>query len=112
MWHTRAVRTTEVLGAIGEPHRRAILDLLLLRDCTVGELADLLQLSQPQASKHLRVLRDVGLVESRVNAQQRMYRVRPEPLRDIDDWLKPYRRFWSRRLDALETHLNERRKRG
>ena len=73
----------------------------------MGELVRALDASQPAVSKHLRVLRDVGLVESRVAAQQRLYRVRPRPLREIDDWLAPYRELWSSSLDALEDHLEE-----
>lgn len=91
---------------LAEPHRRRILDLLLEAERPVGDLVADLALSQPAVSKHLRVLRDAGLVKVRADAQRRLYRVRPEPLRAIDDWLAPYRRLWAERLDALEAHLD------
>ncbi len=91
---------------LAEPHRRQILDLLRDRERPVGELVEALAVSQPAVSKHLRVLRDVGLVEARVAAQQRVYRVRAQPLREIDEWLAPYRALWSSSLDALEVHLD------
>jgi DNA-binding transcriptional ArsR family regulator len=91
---------------LAEPHRRRILDLLLQEERPVGDLVADLALSQPAVSKHLRVLREAGLVEVRAVAQRRLYRVRPEPLRDIDDWLAPYRRLWAERLDALQAHLD------
>jgi DNA-binding transcriptional ArsR family regulator len=94
--------TFEVLA---EPTRRRILDLLRDRERSVGELVDRLTLSQPGVSKHLRVLRDAGLVEVRVEAQRRWYGLRPEPLTEIDAWLEPYRRLWAQHLDALERHL-------
>jgi DNA-binding transcriptional ArsR family regulator len=72
----------------------------------VGELVERLDLSQPAVSKHLRVLREAGLVEARTDAQRRLYRVRPEPLRDLDEWLAPYRRMWAASLDDLERHLD------
>ncbi len=90
-----------------EPNRRRILDLLLEGERPVGELVDALAVSQPAVSKHLRVLRQAGLVEVRTDAQRRIYRVRPEPLRDVDEWLAPYRRLWAERLDALERHLDD-----
>jgi DNA-binding transcriptional ArsR family regulator len=90
---------------LAEPHRRRILDLLLAAERPVGELVEAMSLSQPLVSKHLRVLRGAGLVEARTDAQRRIYRVRPEPLREIDEWLQPYRALWSTRLDALEEHL-------
>jgi DNA-binding transcriptional ArsR family regulator len=96
--------TFEVLA---EPTRRRILDLLLERSRPVGELVELLGLSQPGVSKHLRVLREGGLVHARAEAQRRIYEVRPEPLAEIDAWLDPYRRLWAGRLDALERHLDE-----
>src|SRR6266545_6482185 len=96
--------TFEVMA---EPNRRRILDLLVERERTVGDLVRALEVSQPAVSKHLRVLRDVGLVESRVDAQRRYYRVRPQPLREVDAWLAPYRAMWTRSLDALERHLDE-----
>jgi DNA-binding transcriptional ArsR family regulator len=92
---------------LAEPSRRQILDLLRERDRSVGELVDHLALSQPGVSKHLRVLREANLVEVRVDAQRRWYRLRPEPLAEVDAWLAPYRRFWTARLDALEAHLAE-----
>ncbi len=92
---------------IAEPHRRAILSLLLSSERSVGDLERELQLSQPSVSKHLRVLRDAGFVESRIEAQRRLYRLRPEPLMEVDEWLIPFRRFWSKHLDALEQHLDK-----
>jgi DNA-binding transcriptional ArsR family regulator len=92
---------------LAEPNRRRILDLLRERERPVGELVDELSVSQPAVSKHLRVLRDAGVVEARVDAQRRLYRVRPEPLREIDAWLAPYRAMLGERLDALERHLDE-----
>lgn len=91
---------------LAEPNRRAILSLLADSERTVGELEDRLRLSQPSVSKHLRVLREAGLVEARVDAQRRVYRLRPEPLREVEAWLAPFRRFWSARVDALERHLD------
>ena len=93
--------------ALAEPSRRQILDLLRERERSVGELVDDLGLSQPGVSKHLRVLREAGLVAVRIDAQRRIYQVRPEPLVEIDAWLAPYRRMWARSLDALEAHLAE-----
>jgi DNA-binding transcriptional ArsR family regulator len=92
---------------LAEPTRRRILDLLLERARPVGELVDLLEMSQPGVSKHLRVLREGGLVRARADAQRRIYEVRPEPLADVDEWLEPYRRLWAGRLDALARHLDE-----
>ena len=92
---------------LAEPHRRQILDLLRDDERAVGDLVAEVGISQPSMSKHLRVLRDAGLVEVRTDAQRRMYRLRPEPLREIDEWLKPYRVAWSKRLDALERHLDD-----
>ena len=92
---------------LAEPTRRRILDLLREAERPVNELVTSLNVSQPGVSKHLRVLREAGLVETRVEAQRRVYRVRPEPLAEIDAWLAPYRRLWARRLDALEQHLDE-----
>lgn len=91
---------------IAEPSRRAILGLLASCERSVGEIEDKLNLSQPSVSKHLRVLREAGFVESRVDAQRRLYRINPEPLREIDAWLAPFRRFWSTHVDALERHLD------
>lgn len=95
----------ETFDVLAEPNRRRILDLLLAAERPVGDLVAATALSQPSVSKHLRVLRDAGLVEVRVDAQRRIYRVRPEPLRAVDEWLLPYRRLWSAHLDALEQHL-------
>lgn len=95
-----------VFDALAEPNRRAILGLLAERELSVGELEVRLELPQPLISKHLRVLRDTGFVESRSEAQMRVYRLRPEPLLALDKWLEPYRRYWSARLDALERHLD------
>jgi DNA-binding transcriptional ArsR family regulator len=92
---------------LAEPARRDILDLLRERERSVGELVQRLSLSQPGVSKHLRVLRDAGLVVVRPDAQRRWYRLRAEPLAEVDAWLGPYRRYWSGRLDALERHLDE-----
>ena len=92
---------------LAEPHRRRILDLLRTEDLSVGALVSELGISQPGVSKHLRVLRTAGLVEVMPDAQRRVYRLLPEPLREIDEWLAPYRRAWEARLDALERHLDE-----
>ena len=92
---------------LAEPNRRRICDLLRTGERPVGELVDALSISQPAVSKHLRVLREAGLVESRVEAQRRLYSLRPEPLREIDAWIEPYRRLWGSSLDALEVHLDE-----
>jgi DNA-binding transcriptional ArsR family regulator len=94
-------------AVLAEPHRRRILDLLLEAERPVGELVAALSVSQPAVSKHLRVLREAGLVDVRVDAQRRIYRVRSEPLQAVDEWLAPYRRLWAARLDALERHLDE-----
>jgi DNA-binding transcriptional ArsR family regulator len=92
--------------ALAEPNRRRILDLLLRAERPVGDLVVELAVSQPAVSKHLRVLREAGLVEVRTEAQRRIYRVRTEPLRAIDAWLEPYRQLWASRLDDLERHLD------
>lgn len=91
---------------LADPNRRRILDLLLERPRPVGELVERLGLSQPGTSKHLRALREAGLVRVRSRAQQRWYELRPEPLTEVDAWLQPYRRLWAARLDALERHLD------
>jgi DNA-binding transcriptional ArsR family regulator len=93
-------------AALAEPNRRRILDLLLAGDRPVGDLVEELAVSQPAVSKHLRVLREAGLVEVRSDAQRRIYRVRMEPIRVVDEWLEPYRRLWGSRLDQLEGHLD------
>jgi DNA-binding transcriptional ArsR family regulator len=98
---------TVPFAVLAEPNRRRILDLLLEAERPVGDLVEALSVSQPAISKHLRVLRDAGLVDVRVDAQRRVYSVRPEPLREVDEWLAPYRRLWASRLDALERHLDE-----
>ena len=98
---------TNAFAVLAEPNRRRILDLLRERERPVGELVDVLAVSQPAVSKHLRVMRDAGVVEARVDAQRRLYRVRPEPLREIDAWLAPYRAMWSESLAALGRHLDD-----
>lgn len=95
-----------VFEVIAEPNRRAILGLLAASDQSVGEIERQLRLPQPTVSKHLRALRDAGFVESQVAAQRRVYRLRPEPLREVDAWLAPFRELWSARVDALERHLD------
>lgn len=97
---------TTTFDVLAEPTRRRILDDVRDRERCVGELVDRLELSQPAVSKHLRVLREAGLVEVRQDAQRRLYRLRPEPLAEIDSWLEPYRRLWNDRLDALGRHLD------
>jgi DNA-binding transcriptional ArsR family regulator len=91
---------------VAEPTRRRILDLVRDEERSVGDLVARLGLSQPGVSKHLRILREAGLVDVRGDAQRRLYRIRAEPLSEIDAWLEPYRRFWAGRLDALEGHLD------
>ena len=93
-------------AALAEPGRRAILGLLASSERSVGELERALRMPQPSVSKHLRVLREAGFVEARVDAQRRLYRLRPEPLRELDAWLIPFRRYWAARVDALERHLD------
>ena len=97
-------------AVVAEPNRRAILGLLLDAERSVGELERELRLSQPAVSKHLRVLREAGFVESRIEAQRRRYRLRPEPLMELDEWLLPFRRFWTKHVDALEQHLDRMKK--
>lgn len=92
---------------VAEPSRRRLLDLLRDAERSVGDLVAELDLSQPAVSKHLRVLRDAGLVEVRAEAQRRLYRLRPGPLQEIDEWLTPYRRLWAGRLDDLARHLDD-----
>jgi DNA-binding transcriptional ArsR family regulator len=92
---------------VAEPNRRAILSLLLSSERSVGEIERELRLSQPSVSKHLRVLREAGFVESRIAAQKRLYRLRPGPLKELDDWLVPFRNLWSKHVDALEQHLEK-----
>ena len=93
-------------AVIAEPNRRAILSLLLSSERSVSEIERELRLPQPSVSKHLRVLREAGFVDSRVEAQRRLYSLRPEPLMELDAWLAPFRRFWSKHVDALERHLD------
>jgi len=99
---------SEAFSVLAEPARRRVLDLLLDGPRPVGELAGLLGLSQPGTSKHLRVLRDAGMVRVRTDGPRRWYELRPEPLAEIDAWLRPYRRFWAANLDALERYLDTR----
>jgi DNA-binding transcriptional ArsR family regulator len=94
---------------LAEPHRRRILDLIREEPRSVGELVELLSLSQPGTSKHLRVLRDAGLVVARTEAQRRIYALDVRPLAELDDWLEPYRRRWEGSLDALERHLDSKK---
>jgi DNA-binding transcriptional ArsR family regulator len=94
---------------LAEPHRRHILDLLREGERSVNELVAGLGLSQPGVSKHLRILREAGLVEARADAQRRLYTLRPQPLHELHQWLEPYRRLWSGQLDALEQHLDRNR---
>lgn len=95
-----------VFEIIAEPNRRAILSLLASSQQSVGEIERQLRMPQPTVSKHLRVLREAGFVESTVDAQRRLYRLNPQPLQEVDMWLAPFRRFWSAHLDALERHLD------
>lgn len=95
-----------VFEIIAEPNRRAILSVLVSSEQSVGEIERRLRMPQPTVSKHLRVLREAGFVESTVDAQRRLYRLNPEPLREVDAWLVQFRRFWSAHLDALERHLD------
>jgi len=95
-----------VFEIIAEPNRRAILSLLVWSQQSVGEIERRLRMPQPTVSKHLRVLREAGFVESTIDAQRRLYRLRPEALQEVDAWLAPFRRFWSTHVDALERHLD------
>jgi DNA-binding transcriptional ArsR family regulator len=95
-----------VFEIVAEPNRRAILSLLVSSEQSVGEIERQLRMSQPTVSKHLRVLREAGFVESTIDAQRRLYRLRPEPLKEIDAWLAQFRRFWSAHVDALERYLD------
>ena len=99
--------TATTFDVLAEPRRRDILDLLRVRERSVGELVEGVSLSQPGVSKHLKVLRQAGLVAVRADGKRRLYALRPEPLAEVDQWLEPYRAFWSKRLDALERHLEE-----
>jgi DNA-binding transcriptional ArsR family regulator len=104
------VAALAALHVLAEPRRLRILELLREGERPVGELVDGLGVSQPAVSKHLRVLKDAGLVEARADAQRRLYRIRPEPLAELDDWLASYRELWTTHLDRLEDHLDRRRK--
>jgi DNA-binding transcriptional ArsR family regulator len=104
MEHVKGMES--VFEIIAEPNRRAILSLLASSQQSVGEIERQLRMSQPTVSKHLRVLREAGFVESTVDAQRRLYRLKPEPLQEVDAWLAPFRRFWSAHVDALERHLD------
>src|SRR6478672_6543488 len=95
-----------VFEIIAEPNRRAILSLLASSEQSVGEIERQLQMTQPTVSKHLRVLRDAGVVEATVDAQRRLYRLNPESLLEVDEWLAPFRELWSAHVDALERHLD------
>lgn len=99
--------STTVLAALAEPTRRHILDAIRGRELSVGHLTEIVGMSQPGVSRHLKVLRDAGLVEVRHEAQRRLYRLRSEPLRELDQWLEPFRLEWTHRLDALERHLRQ-----
>jgi len=96
----------ESFAIIAEPNRRSILTLLTSSDRSVGEIERRLRMPQTSVSKHLRVLREAGFVEARVDAQRRVYRLRPEPLKEVDAWLEDFRRFWTGHVDALERHLD------
>jgi DNA-binding transcriptional ArsR family regulator len=107
IYSLKYIRIVEsVFEIIAEPNRRAILGLLVSSEQSVGEIERQLRMSQPTVSKHLRVLREAGFVESTVDAQRRLYRLRPEPLQEVDAWLAPFRRFWSAHVDALERYLD------
>ena len=99
-------RVESVFEIIAEPNRRAILSLLVSSEQSVGEIGRQLRMPQPTVSKHLRVLREAGFVEATVDAQRRLYRLKPEALQEVDAWLAPFRRFWSAHVDALERHLD------
>jgi DNA-binding transcriptional ArsR family regulator len=99
-------KVQSVFAIIAEPNRRAILSLLLSSQQSVGEIERQLRMPQPTVSKHLRVLREAGFVESTVDAQRRLYRLKPEPFQEVDSWLSQFRRFWSAHVDALERHLD------
>jgi DNA-binding transcriptional ArsR family regulator len=105
--HVKYIRRMEsVFEIIAEPNRRAILSLLVLSQQSVGEIERQLRMSQPTVSKHLRVLREAGFVQSTVDAQHRLYRLKPEPLQELDAWLAQFRQFWSAHVSALERHLD------
>jgi DNA-binding transcriptional ArsR family regulator len=101
----------DVLAALAEPNRRRIVDQLRRTESSVGDLVVALRMSQPAVSKHLRVLREAGVVAARTAAQQRIYRLEPGPFRELDAWLAPYRSLWTHHLDALERHLDQKEQR-
>lgn len=103
----RAATTTDAFNAVAEPRRREILDALAAGERSVGELVDQLGVTQPVVSKHLRVLREVGLVRARDEGRQRIYALDPAPLREVYDWVKDYERLWSERFELLDTVLEE-----
>lgn len=103
----RASVTSDIFNAIAGAHRREILDALVAGEMPVGELADVLRLAQPQVSKHLRVLSDVGLVKCRAEGRRRLYRLDHEHLRPLHDWLEKYEQYWNGRLDRLDDYLND-----
>jgi DNA-binding transcriptional ArsR family regulator len=105
-----SVAALVALQALADPQRFAIFGLLRDGERSVGDLVDHLHLTQPAVSKHLRILKEAGLVHARADAQRRLYRIRPEPLAELDDWLAAYRQLWATRLDRLEDHLDQRRK--
>ncbi|SCE98620.1 transcriptional regulator, ArsR family [Micromonospora purpureochromogenes] len=106
MRHIVAV-PVDAFAVLAEPTRRRILDALRRSECSVGELVDVLGMSQPAVSKHLKVLREAGFVSCRTAAQQRIYRIDVRPFRAVDGWLAPYREMWTAHLDALERHLDK-----
>lgn len=107
IYHPAYIKRVEsAFEIIAEPNRRAILSLLVSSQQSVGEIERRLHMPQPTVSKHLRVLRDAGFVESTVDGPRRLYRLKPEPLREVDEWLSQFRRFWSAHVDALERHLD------
>ncbi len=105
-WVEYTKRVESVFEIIAEPNRRSILSLLASSQHSVGEIARQLRMPQPTVSKHLRVLREAGFVEATVDAQRRLYRLKPEPLQEVEAWLAPFRRYWSAHVDALERHLD------
>jgi DNA-binding transcriptional ArsR family regulator len=105
IWYINSMES--VFEVIAEPNRRAILSLLVSSQRSVGEIQRQLRVPQPTVSKHLRVLREAGIVESTVDAQRRIYRLKPQPLREVDAWLAQFRQFWSAHVDALERHLDQ-----
>jgi DNA-binding transcriptional ArsR family regulator len=104
--HSYIPAMDSTFAIVAEPNRRAILGMLVTSERSAGDIVRQLRISQPAASKHLRVLREAGFVESRIDAQRRLYRLRMEPLMELDAWLVPFRRLWATHLDALERHLD------